>query len=96
MLEVQSPGIERELKTPREYLVFAGHHVFVRTKDKVADVGTEFTGVLEALLDGKLHLKNVKPLHRPKSGRSTTASRPRNRSSCRNLHCLAVPASHWT
>ncbi len=62
VLEVQSPGIERELKTAREYLVFAGHHVFVRTKDKVADVGTEFTGVLEALLDGKLHLKNVKPL----------------------------------
>ncbi len=65
VLEVQSPGIERELKTAREYLVFAGHHVFVRTKDKVADVGTEFTGVLEALLDGKLHLKNVKPVLHP-------------------------------
>jgi len=65
VLEVQSPGIERELKTPREYMVFAGHPVFVRTKDKVQDVGTEFTGVLEALLDGKLHLKNVKPVLHP-------------------------------
>lgn len=61
-LEVQSPGIERELKTAREFLVFAGHQVFVRAKDKVQDVGTEFTGTLEALLDGKLHLKNVKPV----------------------------------
>jgi ribosome maturation factor RimP len=62
VLEVQSPGIERELKTPREYMVFAGHPVFVRTKDKVQDVGCEFTGILEALMDGKLHLKNVKPV----------------------------------
>lgn len=62
VLEVQSPGIERELKTPREFMVFAGHPVFVRTKDKVQDVGTEFTGIMEALLDGKLHLKNVKPV----------------------------------
>ncbi|HNB23022.1 MAG TPA: hypothetical protein PKZ32_11405 [Candidatus Melainabacteria bacterium] len=61
-LEVQSPGIERELKTAREFQVFAGHPVFVRTKDKVQDLGTEFTANLEALLDGKLHLKNAKPL----------------------------------
>ncbi len=61
-LEVQSPGIERELKTAREFQVFAGHPVFVRTKDKVQDLGTEFTATLEALLDGKLHLKNAKPL----------------------------------
>ncbi|MCC7530116.1 MAG: hypothetical protein IT342_16445 [Candidatus Melainabacteria bacterium] len=65
VLEVQSPGIERELKTAREFLVFAGHQVFVRTKDKVSDVGTEFTGILEALLDGKLHLKNVRPVLHP-------------------------------
>ncbi len=64
-LEVQSPGIERELKTAREFLVFAGHPVFVRAKEKVQDVGTEFTGILEALLDGKLHLKNVKPVIHP-------------------------------
>lgn len=61
-LEVQSPGIERELKTPREFQVFAGHQVFVRVKDKVQDLGTEFTATLEALLDGKLHLKNAKPI----------------------------------
>ncbi len=67
VLEVQSPGIERELKTEREYLVFAGHPVFVRTKDKVQDVGTEFTGIMEALMDGKLHLKNVKPVLAKKS-----------------------------
>ncbi|MCC6977972.1 MAG: hypothetical protein IT343_06595 [Candidatus Melainabacteria bacterium] len=62
VLEVQSPGIERELKTAREFLVFAGHKVFIRSKDKVQDLGTEFTGTLEALHDGKLHLKNLKPV----------------------------------
>lgn len=76
-LEVQSPGIERELKTAREYQVFAGHPVFVRAKDKVQDVGTEFTAILEALLDGKLHLKNVKPvLHQvKKSGHNAKPSK---------------------
>ncbi len=62
VLEVQSPGIERELKTAREYLVFAGHKVFVRCKDRVQDVGCEFIATLEAQLDGKLHLKDLKPI----------------------------------
>lgn len=62
VLEVQSPGIERELKTAREFLVFAGHKVFIRSKDRVQDLGSEFTGTLEALHDGKLHLKDLKPV----------------------------------
>ena len=62
VLEVQSPGIERELKTDREFLVFAGSQVFIRAKENVPDVGSEFTGRMEALLDGKIHLKNVKPV----------------------------------
>jgi len=62
VLEVQSPGIERELKTEREFQVFAGHKVFIRSKDKVTDLGSEFTGTLESLQDGKVHLKNLKPV----------------------------------
>ncbi|MBC7999812.1 MAG: hypothetical protein IAF58_17795 [Leptolyngbya sp.] len=62
VLEVQSPGIERELKTAREYTVFAGHPVLVKAKEKVGEVGSEFIGILEAQHDGKLHLREVKPL----------------------------------
>lgn len=62
VLEVQSPGIERELKTAREFQVFAGHKVFIRAKEKVQDLGAEFLATLEAMHDGKLHLKNCKPI----------------------------------
>lgn len=76
VLEVQSPGIERELKTAREYLVFSGHQVFVRAKENIPDVGGEFTGTLEALLDGKLHLKNVKAvLQRKGTGHNAKPSK---------------------
>lgn len=87
VLEVQSPGIERELKTAREYLVFAGHQVFVRAKENVTDVGSEFTGTLEALLDGKLHLKNVKTVMAKKG--SGHSAKPSKKSA--ELHKSAFP-----
>lgn len=77
VLEVQSPGIERELKTAREYTVFAGHKVLVKAKEKVGDVGSEFVGILEAQHDGKLHLREVKPLPVKKAaGHPKAANKP--------------------
>jgi ribosome maturation factor RimP len=53
MLEVQSPGLERQLKTEREFRIFAGQPVEVKMKDALAALGDHFSGILQTL-DGKL------------------------------------------
>ncbi|MBX9724862.1 MAG: hypothetical protein K2X81_25885 [Candidatus Obscuribacterales bacterium] len=46
LLEVQSPGIERVLKTKRELAVFAGQRVHVKTKQPIAGLGASFFATL--------------------------------------------------
>lgn len=48
-LEVQSPGIDRKLATEREFAIFAGQMVEVKTKQKVEGLGSAFTGKLLGL-----------------------------------------------
>lgn len=36
-LEISSPGLDKKLKTPREYLIFRGHNVIVKVKNPVSD-----------------------------------------------------------
>lgn len=61
VLEVQSPGINRELHSPREFEVFKGEHVHIRAKEKVGELGSEFTGILSGCQNGKLTITQAKP-----------------------------------
>jgi ribosome maturation factor RimP len=49
VLEVQSPGIDRKLVHEREFKLFAGQMVEVKTKAKVDGLGSAFTGKLVGL-----------------------------------------------
>lgn len=49
VLEVQSPGIDRKLAHEREFKLFAGQVVEVKTKEKVEGLGSAFTGKLLGL-----------------------------------------------
>lgn len=53
-LEVQSPGIDRKLRTAREYQVFAGEQVEILLKKPIAPLGAEFRGKLSAFSAGQL------------------------------------------
>lgn len=54
LLEVQSPGLDRELKTEREFELFKDEEVEVRTKENLNGLGSAFTGKLQALESGLL------------------------------------------
>jgi ribosome maturation factor RimP len=64
LLEVQSPGIDRQLKTDREYRTFTGQKVLVQAKQAVADLGNKFTATLVAVEDGKLILSDAKSVEK--------------------------------
>ena len=53
VLEVSSPGIERPLKKPADFVRFRGHMVCATTFAPV-DGQKEFTGLLEGLEDGNI------------------------------------------
>ncbi len=59
VLEVQSPGIDRQLKTEREFRVFAGQKVEVKTKERVEGLGDSFEAVLVALSEGRVSFKHA-------------------------------------
>jgi ribosome maturation factor RimP len=68
LLEVQSPGIDRALKTPREFQIFAGQKVLVETKAKMGDLGHNFIGILLGLADGTVKFAHAKPVSKSKKG----------------------------
>jgi ribosome maturation factor RimP len=49
MLEVQSPGIDRLLKTDRELRAFVGRRVLIQTREPLADLGDSFVGTLSGV-----------------------------------------------
>lgn len=58
MLEVQSPGLERQLKSQRELEIFSGERVLVKTRENVAPLGDCFTGVLNFGPEGAITILN--------------------------------------
>lgn len=62
VLNVQSPGLDRQLKTDREYEVFVGEQVEVQTKEKIPSLGAVFEGKLVSKKDGVLTLNTPKPI----------------------------------
>lgn len=55
-LQVQSPGIDRQLKTEREFKIFAGQSVQVQTKTKQGELGVHFKGILMSSQGGKVQI----------------------------------------
>lgn len=47
LLEVQSPGLDRKLATKREYDIFVGEEIEVKTRKPLAPFGDKFTGILK-------------------------------------------------
>lgn len=62
VLNVQSPGLERQLKTDREFEVFAGEQVEVQTKEKIPSLGAVFEGKLVSKSEGVLKIETPKPI----------------------------------
>lgn len=62
VLNVQSPGLDRQLKTDREFDVFVGEQVEVQTKEVIPPVGAVFEGKLVSKKDGVLTIDTPKPI----------------------------------
>jgi ribosome maturation factor RimP len=63
VLDVASPGIDRILKSEREFDIFSGLTVEVKTKATVSEssLGQHFIGVLERVEADAVHLSGLKP-----------------------------------
>ena len=66
-LQVQSPGIDRQIKTEREFAVFAGQSVQVKTKEKVGDLGVHFKGILVGNVGGKVQFAKAQAITQGKA-----------------------------
>lgn len=62
LLEVQSPGIDRQLVSEREFNIFSGQPVEVLSKQKIDALGTTFSGVLSSAASGKVLISNPKAI----------------------------------
>ncbi len=58
LLEVQSPGIDRQLRTEREFAVFTGQTVQVKSKEKIEGLGACFEGELLKATQDAVTIKN--------------------------------------
>ena len=54
ILEVSSPGIERELVKPEHFAAFIGADIMVKMIRPIDGIGKEFKGVLTAFEDGEV------------------------------------------
>lgn len=62
LLEVQSPGLARQLKNAREMQIFTGEDVVVRSKDNIPELGYFFRAKLVSSNENELRLANPTPL----------------------------------
>ncbi len=58
LLDVQSPGIDRQLKSDREFSAFSNHLVEVKTKETIGSLGSVFSGTLLAKNNGLVVIGN--------------------------------------
>ena len=62
VLEIQSPGIDRQLKTEREFLVFTGHTVEIKARENIPGLGSVFKGTLLTQGQGRITIGNPQTL----------------------------------
>jgi ribosome maturation factor RimP len=73
LLEVQSPGIDRKLSSEREFSIFSGQPVEVKTKEKVEGLGSDFTGKLVGLTNGRVLISQPQKVTDKQVSRRKTA-----------------------
>jgi ribosome maturation factor RimP len=61
VLEVVSPGTDRQLATKSDFENFAGEQVLVKAKEKIGDVGSEIIGTLLHGDESKISLAHARP-----------------------------------
>lgn len=66
-LEVSSPGLERKLLGPQDYVRFAGSRIKLMTREPV-NGNRHFEGRLESFTDGRLILEVLAGKKKPKPG----------------------------
>jgi ribosome maturation factor RimP len=66
-LEVSSPGLDRKLLRPQDYLRFTGKRIKVMTREPV-NGNRHFEGRLESFTDGRLLLEVLTGKKKPKPG----------------------------
>ncbi|MBY0546079.1 MAG: hypothetical protein K2W95_02190 [Candidatus Obscuribacterales bacterium] len=69
LLEVQSPGLERELKTEREFAAFIGEKVEVKTREQHESLGWSFVGRLAGRDRTTITIEQPQPLVIPAKGK---------------------------
>ncbi len=62
LLEVQSPGLDRVLKSEREFRLLRGELVEVKSKDQIEHLGFSFKGRLGSCFQGVLEITNPEPM----------------------------------
>ena len=76
LLEVQSPGLNRVLKTSREFDIFSGLPVAVKSRQNIGVLGQLFSGVLLEHKDGKVTIGKAKPIIVPEAGKAAHKKAP--------------------
>lgn len=76
LLEVQSPGIDRQLVSEREFNVFSGQPVEVLSKEKIDTLGATFSGVLSSAASGKVVIANPKAITAATKSKGKAKSQP--------------------
>ncbi|MCA9815838.1 MAG: hypothetical protein KC652_12040 [Cyanobacteria bacterium HKST-UBA01] len=71
VLQVQSPGIDRKLKTQKELKVFVGELVEVQSKIAIDTLGHNFTGVLQDAEEGMVTIGEPTPVSDDKKSKKS-------------------------
>ena len=66
-LEVSSPGLDRELSGPQDYVRFTGSRIKLMTREPV-NGNRHFEGRLQSFADGRLRLELLSGKKKPKPG----------------------------
>jgi ribosome maturation factor RimP len=74
LIDVVSPGTDRQLTTSHELEVFKGESVRVKTKDKIGSYGDDFFATLLGGSDKQVRLTNLHKLEKGKPATKKTSS----------------------
>lgn len=98
VLDVASPGIDRVLKTEREFKIFCGRRIEVKTKVMVgADpYGQHFTAKLAGFKDAQLHLAELGPVQSAPIKSKNSKKHAANKVSQEPVKELVVPLKNIT
>ena len=76
LLEVESPGLDRELKLESEFDVFRGEPVLLSVRDPIEGLGANFTGELLGLFGDEVRIKNASAVKKA-SGKGSAKTSPK-------------------